>query len=46
MPRRKKRAEELTNEEIMVRLFPRRVITKVKEEVRKADEKATKRDSK
>jgi hypothetical protein len=46
MPRRKKRADELTNEEVMQRLFPKRVVTKVKEEAEKSSKKATKRDDK
>jgi hypothetical protein len=37
---------ELTNEEAMRRLFPRRVVTRAKKEAAKAEEKATKRKDK
>ncbi len=46
MGRPRKKASELTTEEAIKRLFPRRAITAVKKEVKKADEQATKRDSK
>jgi hypothetical protein len=42
MPRRKKRAHELTTEEAMKRLFPEEVIDRAKEIVREADRKAEK----
>ena len=31
MPRRKKRADELTDDEVMTRLFPRKAVEKLKE---------------
>jgi len=46
MGRPRKKAADLTTEEAIKRLFPRRAITEAKNEVRKADEQATKRDSK
>jgi hypothetical protein len=46
MGRPRKKASELTTEEAMKRLFPQRVITAAKKEARKADEQATRRDSK
>ncbi len=46
MGRPRKKAPDLTTEEAIRRLFPRRVVTEAKKEARKADEKATKRQSK
>lgn len=46
MGRPRKKAPELTTEEALKRLFPRRAITEAKKEVRKADEQATKSKSK
>jgi hypothetical protein len=45
MGRPRKPAGDLTTEEAMRRLFPKRVVTRVKKEAAKADEKATKRKS-
>jgi hypothetical protein len=45
MGRPRKKARDLTTEEAIKRLFPRRAITEAKKEVRKADEQATKRAS-
>ncbi len=42
MPRRKKRAHELTTEEAMKRLFPKEIRDMAKEIVREADKKAEK----
>jgi hypothetical protein len=44
--RPRKLPNELTNEEAMRRLFPRRVVTRAKKEAAKAEEKATKRKDK
>ena len=46
MGRPRKMARDLTTDEAMRKLFPRRVITRAKEEAAKADEKATKKDNK
>jgi hypothetical protein len=46
MGRPRKKASELTTEEAVKRLFPRRAITAAKKEAQKADEQATKRESK
>ena len=46
MGRPRKPARDLTTEEAVKKLFPRRVITRTKKEAAKADEKATKRKSK
>ncbi len=49
MPRRKKKAHELTNDEIMRRVFPKEVVRAAKEEVEKArksgEKKSTRKDS-
>ncbi len=45
MGRPRKKARELTTEQAVKRLFPQRAITEAKKEARKADEQATKRDS-
>lgn len=45
MGRPRKPAQELTTEEAMRRLFPKRVVTRAKKEAAKADEKATKKES-
>ena len=39
MPRRKKRADELTTEEVMKRLFPKKVREQAKETAEKARKK-------
>jgi hypothetical protein len=46
MGRPRKKARDLTTEEAMKRLFPKRAVTRAKKEAEKADEKATKRKSK
>jgi hypothetical protein len=46
MGRPRKPPKDLTTEEALKRLFPRRVVTRAKKEAEKADEKATKRESK
>jgi hypothetical protein len=46
MARPRKKARDLTTEEAMKRMFPKKAVTRAKEEVRKADEQATKRESK
>lgn len=46
MPRPRKKAADLTTEEALARIFPKKAITRAKEEARIADEKATKKDSK
>lgn len=49
MPRRKKKAHELTTDEAMRRLFPKEIVKAAKEEAEKArhskEKKATKKDS-
>jgi hypothetical protein len=46
MPRPRKKARDLTTEEAMKRLFPKRAVTRAKKEAANADEKATKKDDK
>ena len=46
MPRKKKPARELTTDEALNRIFPKRVVTRVKKEAAKVNEQATKRKSK
>jgi len=46
MVRPRKKARDLTTEEALAKLFPKRVVKKAKEEARKADEQATKKDDK
>jgi hypothetical protein len=46
MGRPRKPPRELTTEEALRRLFPKRVVTRAKKEAKKADEQATKKDSK
>jgi hypothetical protein len=46
MARPRKKAQDLTTEEALAKLFPKKAVTTAKEEARKADEQATKRDSK
>ena len=46
MSRKKKPARELTTDEAMSRLFPKRVVTKMREEAEKSSKQATKRDDK
>jgi hypothetical protein len=45
MGRPRKKAADLTTEEAMAKLFPKKAVTRVKEEAQKADEQATKKDS-
>lgn len=45
MGRPRKKARDLTTEEAIAKLFPKKAVTRAKEEAQKADEKATKRDS-
>ncbi len=46
MGRPRKPPRDLTTDEAFKKLFPRRVVTRAKQEAQKADEKATKRESK
>lgn len=46
MGRPRKKARDLTTDEALAKLFPRRVLTEAKKEAKKADEQATKRKSK
>jgi hypothetical protein len=46
MARPRKKAADLTTEEALAKMFPKRVITRAKREAAKADEKAIKKDSK
>jgi hypothetical protein len=46
MGRPRKKARDLTTEEAMAKLFPKKAVTRAKEEARIADEKATKKESK
>jgi hypothetical protein len=46
MARPRKKARDLTTEEAMKRLFPKRAVTRVKKEAANGDEKGTKKDSK
>ena len=46
MGRPRKKARDLTTDEALAKIFPKKVVTRAKEEARKADEKATKRESK
>ena len=46
MARPRKKAPDLTTDEALRKLFPKPVIKKAKDEARKADEQATKKDSK
>ncbi len=45
MPRRKKRADQLTTEEAMRRLFPKKVRDQAKKLALESRKKATKKDS-
>lgn len=45
MGRPRKKAADLTTEEALAKMFPKRVVTRAKKEAQKADEKATKKDS-
>ena len=45
MGRPRRKAEDLTTEEAMAKLFPKKAITAAKEEVKKADGKAIKKES-
>jgi hypothetical protein len=45
MGRPRKKARDLTTEEAVKRLFPQKGLIRAKEEVKKADEQATKRES-
>ncbi len=46
MGRPRKKARDLTTEETLAKLFPKKVVNKAKDEARKADEQATKKDDK
>ena len=46
MGRPRKKPQDMTTDEALRKLFPKPVIKKAGEEVRKADEQATKRQSK
>lgn len=46
MPRKKKEARELSTEEIMAKLFPKRVVTAVKEVAEKPSKTSTKDEDK
>ena len=46
MGRPRRKAAELTTDQAIARLFPKRAITAAKKEARIADEKATKKESK
>jgi hypothetical protein len=45
MPRPRKKAAELTTDEALAKLFPKKVVKKAKEEAAEADSKAIKKDS-
>ena len=45
MPRRKKKAHELTTDEAMKKMFPKRVRDEVKKTALESKNKATKKDS-
>jgi hypothetical protein len=46
MARPRKKARDLTTDEALKKLFPEKAVTTAKEEVKKADEQAIKKDSK
>jgi hypothetical protein len=46
MPRPKKKARDLTTEETLAKLFPKKVVKKAKEEATKRDSQAIDTDSK
>jgi hypothetical protein len=46
MPKPKKPARELTTDEALAKLFPKKAVTKAKEEAKKADGRAIKDESK
>jgi hypothetical protein len=46
MGRPRKKAQDLTTDEALKRLFPRRAVTEAKREAEKASKQATKKDSK
>ena len=46
MGRPRKKASDLTTEEALAKIFPKKVVTKAKEEAEKASKRATKNDSK
>jgi hypothetical protein len=46
MARPRKKAQDLTTEEALAKLFPKKAVKTVKEETRKADEQAIRKDSK
>jgi hypothetical protein len=46
MARPRKRAADLTTDEALAKLFPKKAVTLAKEEAAKASKQATKRDSK
>ena len=45
MARPRKKAADLTTEEALARMFPKKVVARVKKEAAKGDGKATKKDS-
>jgi hypothetical protein len=45
MPRPKKKARDLTTEEAIAKLFPKKAVTKANEEAGKASKEATNKDS-
>jgi hypothetical protein len=45
MPRPKKKARDLTTEEALAKLFPKKAVTRAKEEAEKASKRDTKKDS-
>ena len=46
MGRPRKKASDLTTDEALKRLFPKRAVTEANKEAKKADEQAIKKDSK
>jgi len=46
VPRPKKPARELTTDEALAKLFPKKAVSKAKEEAAKADRKAIEKESK
>lgn len=45
MPRPKKKARDLTTEEALAKLFPKKAVTKAKEEAEKSSNQVTEKDS-
>lgn len=46
MPRPRKKARDLTTEEALAKMFPKRVITRAKKEAADTENKTAKKDSK